>query len=552
MKILLAQFNPIIGNLTYNYNKIWTSLEHFHDKCDIAVYPELSLTGYPPLDLINNPNFVTDQILYLNLLVKKSKKFNCVIIVGFVDINPNVEGKRFRNSLCVIEKGKIICSYAKRLLPTYDIFDEQRYFEPGSFPRYVNIKGKNVGLLICEDSWADDGKIYHSNPVDDLMQNQNIDIIISINASPSSLGKIQKRISIVESICHRYKKPFVYVNQVGANDDIVFDGSSFVMNSKGKLIKHLSSFKEEFEIVDLESRRAELRLWLVTKEEIMYNHVLLGIKDYVRKCGFKKVVVGSSGGIDSALTLAMATDALGKENVEAITMPSSYSSKGSIDDSVVLCKNLGIFLHEIAIKDMYDIFFEQFDAQFHPYKDSLAEQNTQARIRGMILMAFSNRYGNLVLSTGNKSEVAVGYCTLYGDMAGGLAPISDLYKMEVYQLSKYYNKLHKKEIIPQAILNKEPSAELAPGQKDRDNLPTYPVLDTILQYYIESDRSQIIRYHKFDTIFKDNLELQKKICRMVDRAEYKRRQAPPAIRIHEKAWGAGRRLPIAQQYKGIE
>jgi NAD+ synthetase len=544
MKIMMAQCNFIIGNLEYNYNKIISILENVDDtdNIDLVVFSELALSGYPPLDLIYSSDFVNNQLIYLSKLINASKKFNFAIVIGHISFNKG-KGKPFKNTLSVIEKGEVLTTYHKRLLPTYDIFDEDRYFEPGNFPKYITFRGINIGLLICEDSWGDDQNFYQCNPVEDLMQNENCQMIISINASPSNVGKAQKRMEVISNIVKQYKIPYVYVNQVGANDDIVFDGASFALNKNGKILSVLKSFEEDTSIVNIFGKTQSKKHKQMTDIETIYNHVKIGIKDYVTKCNFKKIVVGSSGGIDSAVVLAMAVDALGKENVEAITMPSQYSSDGSVNDSVKLCENLGIKLHNIPIEGMYIKFFINFDYCFSE-KESLAEQNTQARLRGMILMAFSNRFGNLVLSTGNKSEMAVGYCTLYGDMNGGLAPISDIYKMEVFELAKYYNVLHKKEIIPNIIITKPPSAELAPDQKDTDNLPPYEILDIILHRYIHDSMNDLVDYSKIDK------KIIEKVKKMVDRAEYKRRQAPPTIRVHTKAWGAGRRIPIAQQYVG--
>jgi NAD+ synthetase len=463
----------------------------------------------------------------------------------------------------------------KSLLPTYNIFDEYRYFEPGKDVCIIEHKGKKFGVLICEDIWAEENNMYNNNPVEKLFRRKDtfenkLDFIVSINASPSEQHKLQKRRDMLGRLSQKYDTNIIYVNSVGANDDIVFDGNSMVY-SKGHRQITLSAFQEDYKelIINVDNDicfdvigdnmefqpHIELKDDNMEDSELYYNHIVMGIRDYITKLGFEKVVIGESGGIDSALTTALAVDALGQDNVIAITMPSEYSSEGSWKDSEILCNNLGVKLYKHEIKNIYNKYVGMFGEVFIENVDKIkkiTKENIQARIRGNILMEYSNNFGALVLSTSNKSEASVGYTTLYGDMSGGLAPLSDLYKGEVWELSRWYNEKHGKELIPNIIINKEPSAELSPNQKDTDSLPPYQLLDVILKIYIEGhllDKKELDNCHK---ILYNSVVTQKEIKRvidMVDRAEFKRRQAPPGIRCHKRSFGSGRRLPIVQKFE---
>lgn len=567
MKILVAQLNMTVGDLEGNTKKILEVVDINRDKADVLVFPELAITGYPPLDLIEQGGFFEEQYENLLKIAEATKGTKLSVILGYFDkhIGP---GKPFYNGLAVLQDGVVSHRYFKRLLPTYNIFDESRHFEPGKEVKVIEINNIKVGLLICEDMWNDkaitNNFIYPINPIKETVE-AGAEVLISINASPSQVGKPRYRLEKFTKITKNYNTPLIYVNQVGGNDDIVFDGTSFVADADGKLVSTLKSFDEDSAVFEVSKTNNKLSISIIdgriesdtlpkSSSEFYFRQIVFGIKEYVRKCGFKKVVIASSGGVDSALVLALAVEAVGRENVVAITMPSAVSSTGSVTDSEKLCENLGVKLYNYPIKSHVDLFMNDFEKYIKKSEKSLTVENMQARFRGMVLMAFSNEYPEyLPLTTGNKSESAVGYCTLYGDMNGGLAPISDLYKTEVWDLCRYINELYGKEIIPVAIIDKAPSAELYDGQKDTDSLPPYPVLDSILIPYIEGNAvdPKVLEQCK-KIVGESGFTDFAKIHRMVDRAEFKRRQAAPTIRVHQKAWGAGRRFPIAQNHKPID
>lgn len=552
MKIVASQCNFTIGDFIGNTAKILDVIEKNEEHSDLIVFSELSLSGYYPMDLIERRGFVEEQNSYLQKIVAASKGMHAAIVIGFIDQNHGI-GKPFHNSLAVIKDGAIVFKYHKKLLPTYNIFDEMRHFEPGKLPGVWELDGVKIGFLICEDAWNDESNPdYNDVPFHNLIDNA-ADIFITINASPSDVQKQQERISLLSEKAIKYGKPIVYVNQVGGNDELIFDGNSFAINSSGDFMQLCGAFIESeqainFQNNDITTLQNTVSNLIQSNEQLFYNQIVMGLRDYCKKCGFSSVIIGSSGGIDSALTLALAVDALGAENVVAITMPSHFSSSGSVDDSVALCGNLEVKLYEISIKDSYDLAVDRFAKSYNQEPSKLTRENIQARIRGQILMEYSNHFGSMLLSTGNKSELSVGYATLYGDMNGGLNLLGDLYKMEVYSLSNYINQLHDKGIIPQRIIDKEPSAELSEGQKDTDSLPPYPVLDAILRIHIEHELLSEDEIKEGEKIITDSgYNEVDKIVQMVDRAEYKRRQAPPIIRVHRKSFGIGRRIPIVQK-----
>lgn len=530
MDILGCQLNFNIGDFEGNANKIIEKINEYGDNYDLLVFSELCVSGYPPHDLMYEPDFIFQQNKAIKKIRESTKGKKAGVVIGYVG-----EGnyKPFTNSLLLIHDNCIKFNYNKMLLPDYDIFDEYRHFDVGKKPGLFKFKGEIILFAICEDLWFDNSKCYEDDPFRDVVCN----LIISINASPSLLNKVQKRINICKKLSEKKQCDVLYVNQVGGYDDVIFDGGSFFISSvTGDVYTTINQFEEG----TISNLRCYSKKFL-EGQELIYKQLVFGIKEYCKKCGFKKVVVGSSGGIDSALVLALAVEALGPENVEAITMPSEYSSTGSYIDSESLCRNLDIKLKYAQIKDIHKELKLSFK---HDIKDELcglADENTQARIRGTILMAYSNKTGAMVLSTGNKSEMSVGYCTLYGDMNGGLSPISDLYKTEVFELAKWINR--DKEIIPWTIINKAPSAELSPNQKDTDSLPPYEVLDEILKYLIEGNTIYLSNVITVITV-----ELVNKIHKMVLRNEFKRRQSAPTIKIHNKSYGYGRRIPLAQSY----
>lgn len=558
VKISMAQLNPVIGDFKGNTDKVVNAMRASNG-ADLQVFPELTLSGYAPMDMVNEHWFLDVQRRALDAVKAESLSFpNTLFLIGLV-LTRSGPGKSLTNSALGIKNGKEVVRLDKQLLPTYDVFDERRYFEPGSEDNPVlEVNGVKIGVVICEDAWNDDLVTYAHNPVSKAAT--GVDVLVTMNASPSGINKVETRLGIYTAIARKYNIPVVYVNQVGGNDQVVYDGGSFVAGN-GKI--YLSKFFEDsISSVTIEGRKVvatDLTEYDSVKQmgfksqnmDYIYQNILLGLKDYLSKTGFKKVVVGSSGGIDSAVTIALAAAALGPENVIAITMPSAYSSEGSVSDSVKLCENLGVELYEHPIKDMVNQGFMGFLEAFKMEPKGLALENMQARLRGLILMTYSNQTGALLLTTGNKSELSVGYATLYGDMAGGLNLIGDLYKMEVYALADYINKSAGRELIPEDVITKAPSAELAPGQRDDDSLPPYPILDAVLQSIIEHDSMSTYERQKCEYTLATEAEyinyhnVVERVENLLYKAEFKRRQAPPVIRCRARAFGAGRQMPIA-------
>ncbi len=543
MKIFIAQINPTIGALSSNAALIDAAYrEGVSAGAELVMVPELAVTGYPPRDLLDRAVFVDAALEVRDALVRQTG--TTALIFGCVTRSESWCGKPLHNTAVVAQSGRILMQQHKALLPTYDVFDELRYFEPATSGHVVEINGHRFGISICEDFWFDDEilgtKLYCQNPVDQLAR-QGAEAFLNISASPFNAGKRKARYELFSRIARRYDIPLVYVNQVGGNDELLFDGSSIVINAAGETVFCAPSFEEARSLVHLGGPTCESVL-AVPKDEEIGRGLILGLRDYIRKCGFRDVVVGLSGGIDSAVTAALAVESLGPENVTGIAMPSQFSSEHSLNDARGLAKNLGIAFHVVPIAEIYFPYEKAIDELFGEKKFDTTNENVQARIRGNILMAWSNRTGALVLSTGNKSEMAVGYCTLYGDMAGGLALLGDVYKTMVYRVAKWINR--KREIIPQSTMTKAPSAELRPNQTDQDTLPPYEMLDAILKLYIEEWKEvDEIATAGFDR------ELVARILKMVDTNEFKRRQAAPTIRVSTKAFGNGRQMPIAQQWR---
>ncbi len=554
MKIALAQFNPTVGDLDGNADAMIAAMHG--GGADLLVFTELSLCGYYPGDLLEEESFLARTEAALARLLRASEQVpGLVSVIGTVRRNHG-PGKPLFNALLAVRNGQIVAEYYKQLLPTYGIFDERRHFEPGPEGACVlDVAGTRVGFLVCEDGWNSDGRDYAVNPFAALRAAAP-DLVVSINASPSNIGKREQRHALFHAAARENALPIVYVNQVGGQDQLVFDGASFAVAPQEGVVFEMPSFETGLQVVEFErgqflSRQVAQPL---QAPEFARCQIVLGLRDYARRCGFAKAVVGCSGGIDSALTLALAVEALGADNVTAITMPSAFSSEGSVSDSVTLCRNLGIALHTHPILDLVYQYGKGFEAAFDAPLKGLTLENLQARVRGTILMAYSNASGALLLTTGNKSEISVGYCTLYGDTNGGLGLIGDLYKTEVYALSRHVNDAAGREIIPEPVLSKPPSAELAPGQQDTDSLPPYEVLDEILKWHIEGKRLPPAEAQHAQR-FVDGLTagpagalLVKRILGMVARNEYKRRQAPPIIRVRSRAFGSGRQMPIAAHY----
>lgn len=542
MKIALAQINPTVGDFTGNLEKIISTARRAADQgARLTVFSELALCGYPPADFLEKPSFLARCRKAVNELADATRDLTTAIAVGVALPAPPDAGKPAVNAAVLLDCGHVLLEQQKRLLPFYDVFDEQRYFKPSGPQQVVELDGLRLAISVCEDAWNDKNfwprRLYSFDPLEELMR-QNPAIHINLSSSPFWHSKRQVRRQMLRAISNRDGIPVVMCNQVGGNDSLIFDGSSFAINAHGDLVAQAKSFEEDLVVFDPFSAPV-LPEPPEDETEAAYRALVLGTRDYVRKCGFHKIVIALSGGIDSALVAAIATEALGKENVLGIGMPSPYSSQGSIDDSRALAANLGIPFQLISISDLFGQYTQALQPLFAGTTPGLAEENLQARIRGNLLMAVSNKFGSLVLTTGNKSEMAVGYCTLYGDMVGALAVIGDLIKTRVYAICRWLNR--EREIIPQAILDKPPSAELRPGQKDTDSLPPYDVLDPILEAYVERYETPecIAQKHGF------SLDLVQQIVRLVERSEYKRQQAAPVLKVTSKSFGMGRRFPIA-------
>ncbi len=544
MRIGLAQINPTVGDLRGNFEKILGAYERLVSLgAELVLAPELATTGYPPQDLVFKSRFVPQNLEAIACL--HARIGATPLLVGYVDRNEG-PGKPFFNAAALLERGQPIRKSFKTLLPTYDVFDEDRYFEPGTGGEIFTIAGRRVGVTICEDIWTQrylPRALYEIELVRGLVE-KGADLIVNLSASPFSLGKNKTRREMIAATARTHARPICYCNAVGGNDELVFDGGSIAFNSAGELIAQLPAFQVAEAIVETEAS-ATLAPAPVDPMAELHGALSLGVRDYLAKCNFKSAVLGLSGGIDSAVVAALAVDSLGAENVVGVSMPSPYSSRGSIDDALALARNLGIRCLEVPIGDAFAAFKKQFEKIFAGLPEDTTEENMQSRLRGMILMSLSNKFGHLLLTTGNKSELAVGYCTIYGDMAGGLAVISDVPKTLVYQLARWINR--EREIIPASTIEKPPSAELKPGQVDQDSLPPYDVLDSILQLYVEENRSgSDIIARGFD---EKNVRW---VLRRVDLNEYKRAQAAPGIKVTSHAFGVGRRMPIAQQYVEID
>jgi NAD+ synthase (glutamine-hydrolysing) len=541
VKIALGQINPTVGDFSGNAARIIDfSRRAQANGAGLILFPELSVCGYPPRDLVERSSFVARNRETAERIAAETR--GIAVICGLVTPAHEDTGKAVMNSAALLMDGKVAFIQSKMLLPTYDVFDEMRNFAPARSQELFPFCGKQMALTICEDAWNDKQfwrkRLYTLDPVEALVKSGG-NFVLNISASPFWIGKRDLRRDMLASIARQHHAPVVMVNQVGGNDSLVFDGSSLVLNRDGQVIAQGRSFEEDLIYFDPDQLTGEMHEQIAGDEASAYAALVLGTRDYMRKCGFQKAIVGLSGGIDSALTGVIAADAVGPENVIGVGMPGPYSSQGSIDDARTLAKNLGIRFELLSINPAYEAYRQTLQPVFAECKEDVTEENIQSRARGAILMALSNKFNAIVLSTGNKSELGVGYCTLYGDMVGGLAVISDVPKTLVYRLSHYANS--RREVIPQATLEKPPSAELRPDQKDSDSLPPYEVLDAVLEDYVEDA-------HSADRIAADrgfDVEIVKRVIRLVDRAEYKRQQAAPGIKISPKAFGYGRRFPIA-------
>jgi len=543
MKLALAQINTTVGDFAGNLALIRKAYARgMADGAELVVAPELAITGYPPRDLLLKSGFIEGNLAALTELAQSVGEVG--LVVGHVGINEKHPGRQAVNAVSLLHHGKVAATRTKTLLPTYDVFDEDRYFEPAPDNTPVEFNGRKLGLTICEDVWNDDSfwadPRYRANPVDGLVK-QGAEVIVNVSASPWNLGKEGMRREMLASLATNAQRPVVYCNAVGGNDELVFDGGSLALNAQGEVLAAGAQFTEALVAVDLDGT-----VQAVSEPQemaLLHDALVLGVQDYLGKCGFRSAVIGLSGGIDSAVTAALAVKALGAENVRGISMPSAYSSQGSLDDSAALAANLGIQYDVIPIHAGFEMMKTSLEPIFGDRPEDVTEENMQARLRGLILMAASNKFGSLVLTTGNKSELAVGYCTLYGDMCGGLAVISDVPKTKVFELAHWINR--DEVIIPEATITKPPSAELRPDQKDQDSLPPYEVLDAILERYVVESQS----VSEIVTSGFDEATVQR-IVRLIDLNEYKRRQAAPGLKVTSKAFGVGRRIPVAQRYEG--
>jgi NAD+ synthase (glutamine-hydrolysing) len=543
VKIALGQINPTVGDFSGNARKITDFARQAHASgAQMVLFPELAVCGYPPRDLVEMPAFVARSQRATQEIAAAVPEI--AIVCGFVSPAAAETGKSVSNSAAVLHQGEIKFVQSKMLLPTYDVFDELRYFAPAARQQVFPFGGRQMAVTICEDAWNDKHfwprRLYSVDPVDELLR-AGANLVLNISASPFHLGKRELRRKMLATIARDNKVPVVMVNQVGGNDQLVFDGSSVVIAPDGRTIAQAKSFEEDLVFFDSESLQGDVHEQVEGEEASAYAALVLGTRDYVRKCGFQRVAIGLSGGIDSALTAVIAVDALGPENVLGVAMPSQFSSQHSVTDARALACKLGIRMETIPINDIFDAYRKGLAPVFTGLPEDVTEENLQSRTRGAILMALSNKFGGLVLTTGNKSELGVGYCTLYGDMVGGLAVISDVPKTLVYRISRYVNS--RRPVIPQSTLDKPPSAELRAGQKDSDTLPPYEILDNILEDYVEE-------YHTAEQIAEErgyDIQLVRKVVRLVNRSEYTRQQAAPGLKITHKAFGLGRRVPIAQK-----
>lgn len=552
MKIAIAQLNPIIGDIKNNLKQIKECVDiALENEAKLVLTPELSLCGYPPRDLLLNNNFVAKMKQELETFAQEINP-QVTVLIGLAVINDLAvkEGKKsLYNSCALIRNNQVEKYFHKRLLPTYDVFEEERYFSGGNEANYFYLDDVKIGITICEDLWNEEDfwgkKNYSTNPLKELV-NLDVDLIINLSASPYVVGKQKIREEMLIHLAKQYQKPIIYVNQVGGNDDLIFDGNSFIVETTGKIINKAKSFEPDLIYINYQENKLNLltektEITVQNREEEIFKALVLGVKDYARKCGFSKAIIGLSGGIDSALVAAIASSALGKDNVLGVLMPSPYSSDHSLIDAEKLVNNLGIKSEKIPIQNIMESYDSSLYNLFKNTEFGIAEENIQSRIRGTILMAIANKFGYLLLSTGNKSEMAVGYCTLYGDMNGGLAVIADLPKTQVYSLCHWLNQ--EREIIPHNILIKPPSAELKPNQKDQDSLPPYEILDDILERYINHHQS-VSEIEKSG----HNLETINKVIKLIAKAEFKRKQAPPVLKITDRAFGTGWKMPIASKW----
>jgi len=541
VKIALAQINPTVGDFDGNTAKILAFTKRAVDSgAGLVLFPELSVCGYPPADLLEKTSFVARAQEAVDEIAAATARDGIAVLCGYVTPAPAESGKHVLNSAAMLRNGRVEFVQSKTLLPFYDVFDEQRYFAPADVRRLYPFGNENLAVTICEDAWNDkyfwQNRLYQHDPVEELMQAGG-SLILNISASPYWRGKRQVRLEMLSAIARRHRRPVLMVNQVGGNDSLIFDGTSLAIAADGTLIAQAKSFEEDLLVVDM-AEQSESPALDGNEVAAVYDALVLGTRDYIRKCSFSKALVGLSGGIDSALVATIAVDALGAENVVGIGMPSPYSSQGSVDDSRQLAANLGIRFETIGINQLFAEFNRSLAPLFAGCKPDITEENIQSRIRGSLLMALSNKFSSLVLTTGNKSEMSVGYCTLYGDMVGALAVIGDVMKTHVYELCRYVNR--NGERIPQAILEKPPSAELRPDQKDTDSLPPYDVLDPILEGYVERYETpeEIAAAHRI------SLDVVRRVVKLVERSEYKRQQAAPVLKVTQKSFGMGRRFPI--------
>jgi NAD+ synthetase len=543
MKIALAQFNPTVGDFSGNSARILEMARQAKERgADLAVFSELCVCGYLPLDLLERPGFLQRNREEVDCLAAKTP---LPILVGYARSTDGPTGKRVKNAAALLADGQILFEQYKMLLPTYDVFDESRYFQPAGEQQIFSFHAEQLGITVCEDVWNDKNfwakPLYERDPVTELV-GQGAGLILNISASPYTIHKRALRLDMLSALAKRHRRPLIYVNQVGGNDTLVFDGGSLALTADGQLAAQARSFEEDLVMFDTATGKGEIRPQPADEISAVLEALICGTRDYVRKCGFRQVLVGLSGGIDSAVVAVIAVAAVGKENVTGVGMPSPYSSEGSVNDARQLAKNLGINFHVLPISQIFDAYRGTLREVFAGRPEGVAEENIQARVRGNLLMAMSNKFGSLLLSTGNKSELAVGYCTLYGDMAGGLAIISDVPKTMVYELAQLINR--ERELIPHETIEKPPSAELRPNQKDTDSLPPYDVLDRILKAYVEDVKTP-------EQIAADNgfpIDLVRSIALMVDRNEYKRKQAAPGLKITSRAFGFGRPFPLAQKF----